>query len=116
MNIVVENILHEVGKVTLAQPASYYLRGFVGENYDGSRWMPLSREALAENADAFYWLHEGGFYGQTQLAQAAQTSAPDAVTEENQISVANIGASSRYLYAPYETMPGSAGSRRYRIP
>ena len=99
----------EMLTVTLAQPDSYYLRGFVGENYDGSRWLPLSREALAENADAFYWLHEGGFYGQTQLAQAAQTSAPDAVTEENRLSVANIGASSRYLYAPYETLPGSAG-------
>lgn len=96
--------------VTMSQPGSYYLRGFVGETYDGSRWLPPEGQTLAENADAFYWLHSDGFYGQTQLAAAAQAAAPDTLTGENRISVTNTGASARYLYAPYETLPGSDGT------
>lgn len=93
--------------VTMSHPDSYYLRGFVGEVYDGSHWLAADSKTLAENADAFYWLHSDGFYGQTQLAQAAQTAASGVLTGENRVEIANSGASSRYLYAPYETLTGS---------
>ena len=92
--------------VTMSHPDSYYLRGFVGEAYNGSRWLPLDSETLAQNAAAFYWLHSDGFYGQTQLAQAAWTAAPDVLTEENRLEISNVGAAARYLYAPYETTAG----------
>ena len=58
--------------------------------------------------DSFFWLHEDGFYPQTQLAAAASAVQPELV-RENTISVTNLRASARYLYAPYELLPGSAG-------
>lgn len=94
-------------RVTMSQPGSYYLRGFVGEVYDGSRWLPQTNATLSANADTFYWLHHDGFYGQAQIVGAAQSAAPEVLHGENRITVTNAAASSRYLYAPYETMPTS---------
>lgn len=94
--------------VTMTAPASYYLRGFVGEVYDGSRWRTLDSETLAEAADDFYWLHSGGFYGQTQLATASAAADSALVETENAVTVTNQGASSRYVYAPYELLAGDA--------
>lgn len=89
-------------------PASCYLRGFVGETYENSRWYALDADTLYSAADSFFWLHEDGFYPQTQLAAAASAVQPELV-RENTISVTNLRASARYLYAPYELLPGSAG-------
>lgn len=94
-------------RVTMSQSGSYYLRGFVGEVYDGSRWLPQTNATLSANADTFYWLHHDGFYGQAQIVGAAQSAAPEVLHGENRITVTNAAASSRYLYAPYETMPTS---------
>lgn len=59
-------------EVTMTQPTSYYLRGFVGETYANSRWSTLDSKTLSEDADTFYWLHQDGFYAQSQLTTAAQ--------------------------------------------
>ena len=66
-------------EVTMTQPISYYLRGFVGEAYANSRWSTLDSKTLSEAADTFYWLHQDGFYAQSQLTTAAQAGVPDAL-------------------------------------
>jgi len=94
-------------EVTMTQPTSYYLRGFVGETYANSRWSTLDSKTLSEDADTFYWLHQDGFYAQSQLTTAAQAGVPDALRYDNTVTVQNIGASGKYLYAPYELLADS---------
>lgn len=96
-------------EVTMDQPESLYLRGFVGSVYTGEGWSEAANTDLADGADLFYWLHRDGFYGQTQLANAAllldnECSADDAIS----ISIRHIGASREYVYAPYELLSASA--------
>ena len=86
-------------EVTMTQPISYYLRGFVGETYANSRWSTLDSKTLSEDADTFYWLHQDGFYAQSQLTTAAQAGVPDALGYDNTVTVQNVGASGKYLYA-----------------
>jgi len=122
-------------EVVMSKPESLYLRGYVGSVYNGKGWAPLDNERLYdEYAALFYWLHQDSFYGQTQLARAALLLDPE-VSEEDGIRMAvnNIGANSKYIYAPYEAYridpdllpaggigdadlrsPGITGSRFYR--
>ena len=94
-------------EITMTQPTSYYLRGFVGEAYANSRWSTLDSKTLSEAADTFYWLHQDGFYAQSQLTTAAQAGVPDALGYDNTVTVQNVGASGKYLYAPYELLADS---------
>lgn len=96
-----ERTEESVLKVTMTEPASYYLRGFVGDSYQNNYWKPLEKEALYQNSDLFYWLHRDGFFAQKQITDAAQ--AADMKTNENEIQIENLKASSKYLYLPYET-------------
>lgn len=94
-------------EVTMTQPTSYYLRGFVGETYANSRWTVLDSKTLSEDADTFYWLHQDGFYAQSQLTTAAQAGVSDVLRYDNTVTVQNVGASGKYLYAPYELLADS---------
>ena len=94
-------------EVTMTQSTSYYLRGFVGETYANSRWSTLDSKTLSEDADTFYWLHQDGFYAQSQLTTAAQAGVLDALRYDNTVTVQNVGASGKYLYAPYELLADS---------
>lgn len=82
-------------QVTAQTGGSLYLRGFVGETYTGSSWAALPEEALTGDAGLFYWLHQSGFYAQTQLAAAG------AGDEEISITLENRGACRAYAYLPY---------------
>lgn len=119
--------------VTMTDPASCYLRGFVGETYANGRWTTLDSHTLADSADTFYWLHEDGFRPLTQLTAAAHAAVPELPEADNTVTVENTGASSKYLYAPYElrydtpildenavgeaalTAPGLRGQRAYTL-
>lgn len=87
-------------EVVMSEPDSYYLRGFVGSVYAYDRWLPVDRVALYDETDRFYWLHEAGFYGQTQMSRAALTVRPE--LPERIMTVRNLDASRAYVYAPYE--------------
>lgn len=87
-------------EVVMSKPDSYYLRGFVGTEYNGNGWSETKSESLYEYSDLFYWLHQSGFYGQTQLAAVADTVGRNET--ENRIIIRNINASRKYIYAPYE--------------
>lgn len=113
----------DVLKVTMSEPQSYYLRGFVGESYENNKWKTLDetdKQSLYENGDLFYWLHEDDFYAQTQIvnaaiaagniffdsANSAKTKNETEISESsgrNKVTIENLKASSRYLYMPYET-------------
>ena len=58
--------------VTADTAQTLYLRGFVGDSYENGVWSALDAEAAAEEKDLFYWLHQSGFYPQSQLATAAR--------------------------------------------
>lgn len=83
--------------VTMETPERVYLRGFVGERFDGERWYEPDTQTLAQSKQTLYWLHESGFYPQAQFARAAESQNATYST----ITVQNTGACSRYLYAPY---------------
>lgn len=95
-------------KVTMSQPASYYLRGFIGEVYEGNRWSELSQKTLYDNSEVFYSLHQSGFYAQSQIATAADMTDEGLINDKNTLRIENIGLPSKYLYAPYELLPWSS--------
>lgn len=94
-------------KVTMTQPASYYLRGFVGESYENNTWKPLDAQTRYEYADAFYWLHKDGFYGQSQLTTAAKVVDSEQIAYENKVTIQNVALPSDVVYAPYELLETS---------
>ena len=87
-------------KVTMSAPGSCYLRGFVGDVYDGGRWRSLPNTKLYESADSFAFLHQNGFYAQTQLSSAAASADEKYQSEANIIQIENIGLPSSRLYVP----------------
>ena len=58
--------------VTADTAQTLYLRGFVGDTYENEVWSALDAQTAAEEKDLFYWLHQSGFYPQSQLATAAR--------------------------------------------
>ena len=99
-------------EVTMSKPESYYLRGYVGETYTGSGWTSLKPAERADNAEVFFWLHRYSFYGQTQISTLARLVEPletagfteERETDESVMTISNIGASPKYIYAPYELL------------
>jgi hypothetical protein len=90
-------------EVSMSEPDSLWLRGFVGDRYNGHGWSPIPAGELYDSAELFSRLHASGFYGQTQLASAAAASdAPDEGGDEIRVTVNNVGESGKYIFAPYE--------------
>ena len=92
-------------EITMSNPDSYYLRGYVGEAYTKTGWTSLKPSERAESAEVFFWLHRYAFYGQTQLSTlAGLVSENGGSLDGSTITVANISASPKYIYAPYELL------------
>lgn len=92
-------------EITMSQPESLYLRGFVGSEYHADGWKVASAFSLSDSSDLFFWLHQDNFYGQTQMAHLSlllddTLNADDAI----EITIQHIGESRRYVYSPYELM------------
>ncbi|MBQ6809772.1 MAG: transglutaminase domain-containing protein, partial [Firmicutes bacterium] len=100
-------------EVTMSELSSLYLRGYVGTVYGEKGWQETDKETLYEYADLFYWLHESGFYGTSQLSSAA--SAAGMATDEITVSVNNLNANDRYIYSPYEYVEDVSGDAAFRI-
>lgn len=102
--------------VTMSIPQSYYLRGFVGEHIGALGWEKVDSQVQYEYADLFYWLHKDSFFGQTQLAKAAGIFKENREEEvQNEIHIKNIGASTKYIYVPYEYVSDDEGFLREEI-
>ena len=95
--------------VTSGHSDLLYLRGFVGDVYENGDWSPLSSRFVSESRDLFYWLHENGFYPQSQFAlSAVQTTEHETET----IQIQNLSACSLYRYEPFSVLPAYAGTSK----
>lgn len=92
-------------QVTMSRPESVYLRGFVGQRYTADGWAETETEALAEEAQTFYWLHKTPFFAQSQLSTLA--GCLDFETQPLDMTVTPTGACREDLYAPYEIQSGA---------
>ena len=95
--------------VTSDKTDTLYLRGFVGDTYENGTWSALDAENAANEKDLFYWLHENGFYPQSQFAlSAAQTAEYETET----IQISNLSTCSLYRYEPFSVLPTYAGTSK----
>lgn len=85
-------------KITMTQPQKVYLRGAVYETYNGDSWTGRSARELAEYESLFYWLHQSGFFGQSQIGTASGLVTQEAFEE---MTVENLSACAAHGYAPY---------------
>ena len=92
--------------VTSDKTDTLYLRGFVGDTYENGTWSALDAENAANEKDLFYWLHENGFYPQSQFALSA------AEYETETIQISNLSACSLYRYEPFSVLPTYAGTSK----
>ena len=95
--------------VTSDKSDTLYLRGFVGDTYENETWTALDTEAAAAEKDLFYWLHENGFYPQSQFALSATKY------ETETVRISNVSACSQYHYEPFSVLPTSAGTAKNRL-
>ena len=98
--------------VTADTAQTLYLRGFVGDSYENDVWSALDAETAAEEKDLFYWLHQSGFYPQSQLATAARLMGN---YQSGSVSVQNLTGCSLYRYEPCTILPERAGLAKNRI-
>ena len=98
--------------VTADTAQTLYLRGFVGDSYENGVWSALDAETAAEEKDLFYWLHQSGFYPQSQLAIAARLMGN---YQSGSVSVQNLAGCSLYRYEPCTVLPERAGLTKNKI-
>ena len=98
--------------VTADTAQTLYLRGFVGDTYENETWAALDSQTAAEEKDLFYWLHQSGFYPQSQLASAARLMGN---YQSGSVSVQNLTGCSLYRYEPCTILPERAGLARNKI-
>ena len=98
--------------VTADTGQTLYLRGFVGDTYENETWTALDTETAAEEKDLFYWLHQSGFYPQSQLAMAARLMGN---YQSGSVSVQNLTGCSLYRYEPCTVLPERAGLTKNKI-
>lgn len=98
--------------VTADTAQTLYLRGFVGDIYENEVWSALDTETAAEEKDLFYWLHQSGFYPQSQLASAARLMGN---YQSGSVSVQNLAGCSLYRYEPCTILPERAGLAKNKI-
>ena len=98
--------------VTADTAQTLYLRGFVGDTYENEAWTALDAETAAEEYVLFYWLHQSGFYPQSQLAMAARLMGN---YQSGSVSVQNLTGCSLYRYEPCTVLPERAGLAKTKI-
>lgn len=84
--------------ITMTNPETTYLRGFVGEQYSDGRWTRLPEKFYRENSNLFYWLHNDGFFVQSQNAKAHSLIRG---AMSGKMDIINVSACKKYVYMPY---------------
>ncbi len=85
-------------KITMETPQKLYLKGFVGEIYNGKGWEKISNNTLASYSEDFYILHKNGFYGQNAVSKAIFALEK---TNKSNLSIENVSACSKTAFLPY---------------
>ena len=94
-------------EITMEEPQKLYLKGFIGEVYNGYGWEEIENSVLEEYAEEFYALHESGFFGQSSIANALIAGGEQKVSA---MSIKNISACSKRAYLPYAVAESSFDS------
>lgn len=103
-------------EVTATDSRRLYLRGVSLGNYEDGRWTPLS-DAQYDTLPVQIDLQNGGqplYY--PALSQYAALAATDTepVAVSSAVTVRNLRAPSRYLYAPYGLLPGTLANAGFQ--
>lgn len=99
--------------VTLSRlTPSLYLRGFVGSELNGSRWVPTDKNAYVENGYQGLLDYIGG---DLPIKQYAEYSNFNVRNNHYSVTVENLSADRRYVYAPYSISRYSYGSAYYDL-
>lgn len=85
-------------EITMEKPQKLYLKGFIGEVYNGMGWEEIANKDLAEYAKDFYILHQNGFFGQSAVSSALEATGKQ---EYSAMSITNLSACSKRAYLPY---------------
>lgn len=88
-------------RVIMEKPSSMYFRGYVGSIYNGDGWEEAAVGEIYDRKDMFYWLHESGFSGLSQLSALCRLEDPEDA-DTGKLIVENVGADREYCYVPYE--------------
>ena len=94
-------------EITMEKPQKLYLKGFVGEIYNGYGWEEIENEMLAEYAEDFYILHQNGFFSQSAVSSALEATGK---TGKSTMNIKNISACSKRAYLPYAVAESSFDS------
>ena len=98
--------------VTAETPETLYLRGFIGDRYDGARWTELSSADAAAEKDLFYWLHRSGFDAQSQFALARACMG---AAGESTVTIEVLDACRAYRYEPFSVTQAANGVSAARL-
>ena len=99
--------------VTLSQlTPTLYLRGFVGSELDGSKWRPTDKNAYVENGYQGLLDYIGG---DLPILQYSEYSNFNVRNNHYSVTVENVSADRRYVYAPYALSRYSYGSVYYDL-
>ncbi len=90
----------EALEVTMENPHSMYLRGFIGDIYTGESWESLSNAAYYDVSNQMKWFDKSGFNAIGQLGQASELSGK--TKDTGMVTVKAKDADKRYTYIPYE--------------
>lgn len=85
-------------ELILETPEKMYLRGAVYEVYDGASWKKVQPDSIFEYEDDFFWLHEGGFFGQSQISIAGRYVSE---REASRMTINNLATCDAHGYYPY---------------
>ncbi len=93
-------------KVTMDQPQSMYLKGYVGSIFDNQNWLDLPASVHSTNIAMFDWMHESGLYSQNQLAyvNSIYEKSTGVGTTVTHVEVENVNGNRKYLFVPYEIL------------
>lgn len=105
----------ETLRLDMGSAQEWYLKGFVGSDYDGMAWQELSVEAYqGEYEGLLQWLKTKDFSPLTQFSsfQKLDEEADGAGLESVRVQVENTGAYRKYIYLPASAVNWTGGAAR----
>ena len=93
-------------RVTMSEPTSAYLRGYVGQRYTSDGWKEADAADMTAESDLFYQLHREGYDGFSQLSTLAELLGQE--TADVKMDIRVLGACRSTRLTPYGLDSGEA--------
>ena len=93
-------------RVTMSEPTSLYLRGYVGQRYTSDGWREADAADMTANSEVLYQLHRDGYDSFSQLSTLAELLGQEAADVRMDIRV--LGACRSTRLTPYGLDSGAA--------